>query len=158
MNISTKNAKTLPMRTYKGKITSLPENGIFCFGANVEGRHGLGAAKVAREKFGAVYGQGFGLQGRSFGIVTKDLRKEKHPSVSKLFIVSQILALYLFAEQNKHLDFYVAYSGDGNNLNGFTSQEMAEMFFRLDSLSFNIKIPDNIIFEEKFTQLKSPAN
>jgi hypothetical protein len=37
------------------------ENTIFVFGSNPEGRHGSGAAKVAKDKFGAVYGQGEGL-------------------------------------------------------------------------------------------------
>ena len=45
---------------------------IFVFGSNTAGRHGLGAAKVALSRFGALYGQGYGLQGNSFGIPTKD--------------------------------------------------------------------------------------
>jgi hypothetical protein len=58
------------MKTYQGVITSLPLNGIFVYGANTEGRHGMGAAKVAREKFGAIYGK-TGLQGQSYGIIIK---------------------------------------------------------------------------------------
>lgn len=138
------------MKTYKGKITSLPDNGVFVFGSNTQGRHGKGAAKVARDKFGAVYGQAFGLQGRSFAIITKDLTKSSHPSVSSLKIISQILYLYLFAEQNKHLDFYVAYSGEGINLNGYPPKEMASFFF------LDLKVPDNIVFEETFLKLKNP--
>ena len=49
---------------YVGNIT--PEaNTIFVFGSNPEGRHGAGAAKVARNQFGAIYGQGEGLQGNA---------------------------------------------------------------------------------------------
>jgi len=45
---------------YIGNIT--PEaNTIFVFGSNSEGRHGAGAAKVARNQFGAIYGQSEGL-------------------------------------------------------------------------------------------------
>ena len=48
-------------RYYEGNI--VPEsNTIFVFGSNLEGRHGLGAAKTAREKFGAIYGCPEGLQ------------------------------------------------------------------------------------------------
>jgi hypothetical protein len=42
----------------------LPENNVvFVFGSNTEGRHGAGAAKVAKDKFGAKYGQAKGMQG-----------------------------------------------------------------------------------------------
>ncbi len=130
---------------FKGKIEELPDNGIFVFGSNTEGRHGKGAAKLAKERFGAIYGQSFGRQGQSFAIITKDLTKKKHPSVSRDKIVSQILYLYLYAMQNSNLDFYVAYSGQGKNLNGYDNREMAKMF----SIK-GIDIPDNIVFEEKF--------
>ena len=46
---------------YIGNITP-DANTIFVFGSNTEGRHGSGAAKVAREQCGAIYGQGQGLQ------------------------------------------------------------------------------------------------
>lgn len=45
---------------------------IFVFGSNEAGRHGKGAAKYAADNCGAIYGQGFGLQGNSFAIPTKD--------------------------------------------------------------------------------------
>lgn len=45
------------MNYYTGNITPEPDT-IFVFGSNPEGRHGAGSAKVARELFGAVYGQG----------------------------------------------------------------------------------------------------
>lgn len=47
-------------------------NPIFVFGSNLAGRHGKGAALHAREAWGAVYGQGEGLQGCSYAIPTKD--------------------------------------------------------------------------------------
>lgn len=53
-------------------IQTLAPNEIFVFGSNLAGRHGAGAAKLALERFGAVYGQGVGLQGQSYGIPTKD--------------------------------------------------------------------------------------
>ena len=36
----------------------------------------MGAAKYAKEKYGAIYGQGYGLQGQSFGIPTKSASLE----------------------------------------------------------------------------------
>lgn len=61
------------MKYYTGDIKPEP-NTIFVFGSNPEGRHGAGAAKVAVEKFGAIYGIGEGWQGNAYAIPTKDLR------------------------------------------------------------------------------------
>lgn len=134
-------------RTYKGLINKLPENGIFVFGSNTEGRHGKGAALQARIHFGAKYGQASGLQGRSYAIATKDLRKTIHPSISKQVIINQIAALYHYARKNPNMDFYVAYSAQGKNLNGYTNLEMMEMFAEA---SIDQPIPINIVFEEEF--------
>lgn len=68
-----------PNRTFH-KEGSLPLRGeVFVFGSNKAGRHGKGAALTARTKFGAVYGQGEGRQGRSYGIATKDGRPGSPP-------------------------------------------------------------------------------
>ncbi len=136
-------------RTYTGIITELPENGIFCFGSNTQGRHGKGAALTAKNIFGAIYGQAKGMQGRSYAIVTKDLTKKVHPSIDATTIKHQINELMFYAFQHPELDFYIIYSGTGTNLNGYTNQEMADMF------SMFVKKRDltNIIFEEEFYKL-----
>lgn len=61
--------------SYEGMITP-DANTIFVFGSNPEGRHGAGAAKVAKDRFRAVYGQGEGLQGNAYALPTKDLRSK----------------------------------------------------------------------------------
>ena len=134
------------MKTYKGDIKKLKTNQIFVFGSNTQGRHGKGAALTAKEKFGAIYGQAYGLQGQSYSIVTKDLTKYKHPSVKTEHIIDQIKYLYEYAEQNENMEFFIAYSGKGINLNGYTNQELADIFF-------SIEPPENIIFEEEFSKL-----
>lgn len=135
------------MKTYKGYISNLPYNGIFVFGSNTEGRHSKGAAKVARDWFGAEYGNPKGRQGKSYAIITKDLRKPVHPSISEFEIYNQITDLYLYAMRHPELYFYIVYSGTGNNLNGYTNQQMANLF------SKGGNIPENIIFEEEFSKL-----
>lgn len=55
-------------------IDKLPVGNIFVFGSNLSGYHGGGAARLAFEKFGANYGQGFGLQGKSYAIPTKGFK------------------------------------------------------------------------------------
>ena len=59
--------------SYEGLITP-DENTVFVFGSNPEGRHGAGAAKIAREQFGAIYGQGEGLQGNAYALPTKRIK------------------------------------------------------------------------------------
>ena len=64
------------MHYYRGNIYPDEEqpNTIFVFGSNPEGRHGAGSAKIAMNYWGAVYGQGEGLQGRSYALPTTELR------------------------------------------------------------------------------------
>lgn len=51
-------------------IRKLAEGEIFVFGSNTDGRHGKGAAKYAMQKFGAKWGDGEGLTGRSYALPT----------------------------------------------------------------------------------------
>ena len=77
---------------YIGNITP-DANTIFVFGSNPEGRHGAGAARVARAQFGAVYGQGEGLQGNAYALPTKDLRVTENRglrSISESQIIENI--------------------------------------------------------------------
>lgn len=131
---------------YEGNIEKLENHQIFVFGSNTQGRHGKGSALIAKQKFGAIYGQSEGLQGQSYAIITKDLRKYDHPSRTPSQITEQIQNLYDFAEENPGLQFFVAYRANTKNLNNYTSKEMAN-FFRAEY------IPSNIIFEKGFCEL-----
>lgn len=51
-------------------INSLKPNEVFVFGSNLAGHHDGGAARAAVKKFGAIMGQGVGLQGQSYAIPT----------------------------------------------------------------------------------------
>ena len=55
-----------PRRFTPECITSLAPGEVFVFGSNLAGMHGGGAARVAMRHFGAVWGQGVGLQGQSY--------------------------------------------------------------------------------------------
>lgn len=135
------------MKTYRGLITELPENGIFVFGSNYQGLHKAGTAKIAYEKYGAILGQATGLQGRSWGLITVDLNTKERPNVKPSAILSGIAVLYEFAtDVLPEKDFYVAYTATGKNLNGYTAEEMAGMFAQYP-------IPDNMVFEEEFAKL-----
>lgn len=99
-------------------ITDLRDNEIFVFGSNLEGEHGGGAARTAKEKFGAVWGQGSGLQGQSYGIPTM------HGGVEDIKpYVDEFIA---FAKENPELTFLVTRVGCG--IAGFQDDEMAPLF------------------------------
>lgn len=54
-------------------IESLEDNEVFVFGSNLDGYHLGGAARIAKEYFGAVWGQSIGLRGKKL-CYTNDAR------------------------------------------------------------------------------------
>ena len=66
------NTGTLPDRITPSKINVLKENEIFVFGSNIKGAHLGGAARAAYNKFGAEWGNGEGLQGKSYALPTME--------------------------------------------------------------------------------------
>ena len=80
------------------RITSLGENEIFVFGSNLAGTHGGGAALLAYRKFGAIWGQGVGLQGQSYGIPTMQGGVET--------IVPYVDEFIAFAKDHPELTFF----------------------------------------------------
>ena len=133
-------------KTYSGFVTYLHDNQIFVFGSNTQGRHGKGAALTARVKFGAIYGNPEGIQGKSFAIITKDLTKPTHPSRTTAQIISQIDKLYKYATLHPDKEFIIAYKCGDNNLNAYSSRDMAKMFA-------SRYIPNNIVFDKDFYEL-----
>lgn len=53
-----------------GRIDQLEQDEIFVFGSNLAGHHMGGAARAANKKFGAVWGVGVGLTGKTYAIPT----------------------------------------------------------------------------------------
>ncbi len=96
---------------------------IFVFGSNLAGRHGKGAAQVARDRFGARYGVGEGLTGRSYAVPTKDLRLRTLPLIDIQAHVERFLE---FARENPELTFIVTAVGCG--LAGHDPKDMASLF------------------------------
>lgn len=132
---------------YMGDIIPA-EDIIFVFGSNPEGRHGAGAAKYARMYFGAVYGQGEGLQGNSYAIPTKDLRvtaNHGYKSISPDRIKDSVRRMYDCAREHPDKRFMVAYRNTYRpSLNGYTGIEMIRIF--LDAGP----IPENVWFSDEW--------
>ena len=132
---------------YMGDIIPA-EDIIFVFGSNPEGRHGAGAAKYARMYFGAIYGQGEGLQGNSYAIPTKDLRvtvNRGFKSISPDRIKDSVRRMYDCAREHPDKRFMVAYRNTYRpSLNGYTGIEMIRIF--LDAGP----IPENVWFSDEW--------
>ena len=121
----------------KGRITprwidSLKENEIFVFGSNLAGMHGGGAARIARLHFGAVMGQGVGLQGQSYAIPTMQGGVETIRPYVELFII--------FAHQHPELHFLVTPIGCG--IAGFEAEDIAPLFESAKEMK-NISLPES---------------
>lgn len=101
-----------------GHINSLLPDEVFVFGSNLDGYHGGGAARLAMDKFGAIYGQGVGLQGQSYAIPTMQGGIET--------IVPYVDEFISFAKQHPDKFFFVTRIGCG--IAGFTDQQIAPLF------------------------------
>lgn len=110
-------------------INSLKDNEIFVFGSNAEGHHGGGAAAVAMHRFGAIWGQGEGLQGNSYAIPTMGTLNETRIAVEHFID---------FARQHHELTFYVTPIGCG--VAGHKPGDIAPMFQHAVNLD-NVFLP-----------------
>lgn len=113
-------------------ITELRPDEVFVFGSNLAGSHGGGAAYVARRKFGAIMGQGVGLQGQSYGIPTMQGGVETIRPYVDDFIA--------FAKAHPELFFYVTRIGCG--IAGFRDEEIAPLFAAAKDVP-NICLPES---------------
>lgn len=143
------------MKTYSGKIDKLDDNQIFVFGSNPLGINGNpnkgtgGSALVATlngwiDKNECMDNR-LSDSGMAWGITTVSYpgrKRSKTPHQIKIGIIR----LYNYAKLNLHKEFLISYNGNGCNLNGYSNQEMADMFCSFD-------IPENIVFEEEFYKL-----
>lgn len=100
------------------RISKLKDNEIFVFGSNLAGAHGGGAARLAYERFGAVWGNGVGLQGQSYAIPTMQGGVETIKPYVDEFI--------RFARERGELTFLVTRIGCG--IAGFRDEEIAPLF------------------------------
>lgn len=111
-------------------ITELSENEIFVFGSNLEGRHVGGAARIAYDKFGAIWGQGIGLQGKSYAIPTM------HGPIST--IKPYVDEFIEFAKMYSSYCFLLTRIGCG--IAGFRDEEVAPLFIEALNVQ-NIYLP-----------------
>ena len=110
--------KQAMMRITPDFIEELTPGQIFVFGSDEDGRHDGGAARIALERFGAVYGQGRGLQGQSYAIPTM--------GKSLASIGRTVDEFIWFADAHPEMNFLVTRIGCG--IAGFRDEEIAPFF------------------------------
>ena len=117
-------------RITNNRIEELKPGEIFVFGSNLEGAHGGGAALLAYRKWGAIWGQGTGLQGQTYGIPTMHGGPEDIRPYVDEFI--------RFAIAHPELTFLVTEIGCG--IAGFKPKDIAPLFEKAIPVS-NIHLP-----------------
>lgn len=111
------NTGMLPTNITPSQVNVLADGEIFVFGSNFQGAHMGGAARVAKEKYGAVWGIGEGLQGKSYAIPTMEGLENLAPAVQRFTS---------FVRQHNELKFFVTAIGCG--IAGYQPEEIAPMF------------------------------
>ena len=110
-------------RTTPEIIKTISKNEVFVFGSNLSGRHGKGAAKTALG-WGAKYGQASGIQGKTYGIPTKDASIRRTLSIEEIKpFVDDFIE---WAKYHSGNIFYVTEIGCG--LAGLKPKEIAPLF------------------------------
>ena len=116
------------------RIIELKSNEIFVFGSNLAGAHGGGAARLAYNCFGAIWGQGVGLQGQSYAIPTMQGGVETIKPYVDEFIE--------FTTNHPEYKFLVTRIGCG--IAGFTADEIAPLFMKAIDLE-NVILPQDFV-------------
>lgn len=118
------------IRVSSDRIDALGENEIFVFGSNLAGKHIGGAARQAYQKFGAEWGIGNGLTGRSYAIPTM------HGGIE--VIAPYIEQFIQFATDHPEMKFLVTKIGCG--VAKFHPQDIAPLFAPAAALT-NVFLP-----------------
>ncbi len=117
-------------RVASDRIEELGEREIFVFGSNKQGMHGGGAAWVAHKKFGAEWGVGEGLTGRTYALPTMEGAASMKKAVEQFTDC---------ARRHPELTFLVTAVGCG--IAGYTPQEVAPLFRAAAGLE-NVYLPE----------------
>lgn len=124
------------MKISSSRIDKLNSDEIFVFGSNLEGMHAGGAARIAADKFGAIWGQDVGLQGKCYAIPTM------HGGVDA--IKPYVDEFITFAKANPQFKFLVTRIGCG--IAGFTDKQIAPLFTKALKIE-NIYLPQSFVNE-----------
>ncbi len=122
-------------RVASDSIAQLNDNEIFVFGSNVQGMHGGGAAWYAHKNFGAEWGVGEGLTGRTYALPTME---------GKASLAHAVKNFISCARKHTELTFLVTAVGCG--IAGYSPSEVAPLFKEAEALN-NVFLPQVFIDE-----------
>lgn len=95
----------------------IPPGHVFVFGSNIQGLHGAGAAAYAFAHFGAVIGEGDGLQGQSYALPTMEGWEALEDAVERFLT---------YATEHPWFTFLLTPVGCG--IAGYTPAQVAPLF------------------------------
>lgn len=113
------------------RITELQPDDVFVFGSNAHGAHGGGAARIAYDRFGAVWGEGHGHHGRTYAIDTMS-------GLDTLGAEARVFVEY--AASHPELRFLLTPVGCG--IAGYTPAQVAPLFTGLPP---NVTVPASFV-------------
>lgn len=124
---------TAPARRYHedGTLPARTDQAVWVFGSNMSGRHGKGAAKVAKDYFGAAYGFYNGRMGSCYAIPTKN---QLFQTLRLTHLLPYVQEFVRYTRENPMESFFVTRVGSG--LAGIPDEKMAPLFARAFNCSF----------------------
>lgn len=133
-------------------IEDLHPNEVFVFGSNANGNHYGGAANLAYQRFGAVWGVGEGLRGNSYALPTLNRSMER---VSMGALKQAFKHLFQEIDFNPELCFLLTKVGCG--IAGYTVEEVACAFWESVNSFYDGRwttyvgsLPEGLIIPEEF--------
>lgn len=133
-------------------IEDLHPNEVFVFGSNANGNHYGGAANLAYQRFGAVWGVGEGLRGNSYALPTLNRFMER---VSLGALKQAFKHLFQEIDYNPELCFLLTKVGCG--IAGYTVKEVACVFWGAVNSFYDGRwttyvgsLPEGLIIPEEF--------
>lgn len=125
-------------RIANDNIQTLNEGEVFVFGSNLAGYHGAGAAAKAHRDFGALMGQGIGVQGDCYAIPTKGFKLSIILTLEE--IQEHVNVFIEHAKQNPDKTFLVTQIGCGYA--GYSPAQIAPLFKEAEEIQ-NIHLPES---------------
>jgi len=126
------------MRYTPESIEKLEENEVFVFGSNMAGSHGGGAARYAKDHFGAEDGVGEGITGQCYAFPTLNTDYSKREIHELIYSKAK---LYHVALEHPEKTFLVTKVGCG--IAGFSLEAMQEVF--------KVPKPENVVLPKEFS-------
>lgn len=120
-------------RIASDRIAELGEKEIFVFGSNIQGAHGGGAAWFAHRQFGAEWGVGEGLTGRTYALPTMEGKAALKKAVEHFTDCARL---------HPELTFLVTAVGCG--IAGYSPAEVAPLFRTAAELE-NVYLPQAFV-------------